>query len=157
MINLLGQFNCKADTKGRIMLPTALKKQLAPVFNNGFVLKRSMFQRCLELHPMEYWNDISKQLRAQNSFEKVNNTFFRIYTAGLAPVEIDATGRLQIPKNLVDFAGIDKEVVLTCSAGFIEVWDKDGYEKAIDVTDEEVAKMVEEAMGGKKPKGDELS
>ncbi len=157
MINLLGQFNCKADAKGRVMLPTLLKKQLAPVLNNGFVLKRSMFQHCLELHPMEYWNDISKQLRAQNSFEKTNNTFFRIYTAGLTPVEIDGTGRLQIPKNLVEYAGISKEVVLTCSAGFIEVWDKDSYEKAIDVSDEEVAKMVEEAMGGKKPNENELS
>ncbi|NJB70805.1 MraZ protein [Saonia flava] len=156
MINLIGQFNCKADTKGRIMLPTVLKKQLAPVLNDGFVLKRSMFQRCLELHPMEYWNDISKQLREQNSFDKVNNTFFRIYTAGLAPVEIDGTGRLQIPKNLVEFAGISKEVVLTCSVGFIEVWDKDGYEETINVSDEEVAKMAEESMGSKKTEADEL-
>lgn len=157
MINLLGQFNCKADTKGRVMLPSMLKKQLAPVLNNGFVLKRSMFQRCIELHPMEYWNEISEQLRKQNSFEKANNTFFRIYTAGLTPVEIDGTGRLQIPKNLVEFAEISKEVVLTCSAGFIEVWDKDAYEKAIDVPHEEVAQMVEEAMGGKKLQADELS
>ena len=56
MINFIGTYDCKADSKGRVMLPVALKNQMSPVINDGFVVKRSVFQPCLELSPMAEWN-----------------------------------------------------------------------------------------------------
>jgi MraZ protein len=127
---------------------------MAPVINNGFVIKRSVFQPCLELYPMEEWNLLMQKMNRKNRFKKKNNDFIRRFSAGVKPVEIDATGRLLIPKNLVAIAGISKEVVLSSAINIIEIWDKDSYEKVLDETAENFAELAEEVMG---EDGDELS
>jgi len=154
MISFIGTYDCKADSKGRVMIPVTLKNQMAPVINNGFVIKRSVFQPCLELYPMEEWNLLMQKMNRKNRFKKKNNDFIRRFSAGVKPVEIDATGRLLIPKNLVAIAGITKEVVLSSAINIIEIWDKDSYEKVLDETAENFAELAEEVMG---EDGDELS
>ena len=62
MIHIIGTYECKADVKGRIMLPTALKKQLQKIINDGFIIKRSVFNQCLEIHPMSEWNLVVSQV-----------------------------------------------------------------------------------------------
>lgn len=145
-----GTYNCKADAKGRVMLPVLLKNQIAPVMNEGFVIKRSMYESCLELYPMYEWNTVMKELNSKSRYEKENIDFIRKFTAGLKPVEIDSTGRLLIPKNLVEMVGIKKEVVLVSIGKVIEIWDKEGYEASIDVPTEEVADLARKVMGGDK-------
>lgn len=147
MINFIGTYDCKADTKGRVMLPVALKNQMAPVINDGFVIKRSVFQSCLELYPMAEWSLLMQKMNKKNRFKKKNNDFIRRFSAGVKEVDIDATGRLLIPKNLVDIAGITKEVVLSSAINIIEIWDKDGYEKVLEETAEDFASLAEEVMG----------
>ncbi|KAA1244861.1 division/cell wall cluster transcriptional repressor MraZ [Aquimarina sp. RZ0] len=147
MVNLIGTYECKADAKGRLMIPAAFKKQLLPVLQNGFVLKRAVFQPCLELYPMEEWNLLMQKMNKLNRFKKKNNDFIRRFTAGVKIVEIDATGRLLIPKDLVSFAGITKELVLSSAVNIIEVWDKEKYEKAIDDAADDFADLAEEVMG----------
>ena len=93
-------------------------------------------------------------MNKKNRFKKKNNDFIRRFSAGVKPVEIDATGRLLIPKNLVEIAGIKKEVVLSSAINIIEIWDKDSYEKVLDETAENFADLAEEVMGDD---GDELS
>ncbi len=136
------------------MVPVTLKNQLSPILNQGFVIKRSVFQPCLELYPMEEWQQLMQKMHKKNRFKKKNNDFIRRFTAGVKPVEIDTTGRLLIPKNLVDIAGIKKEVVLSSAINIIEIWDKDSYEKVLDETAENFADLAEEVMGDD---GDELS
>ena len=147
MINFIGTYDCKADSKGRIMMPVALKNQMSPILNNGFVIKRSVFQPCLELYPMEEWNLLMQKMNKKNRFKKKNNDFIRRFSAGVKIVEIDATGRLLIPKNLVDIANIGKEVVLSSAINIIEIWDKDSYEKVLEDTAEDFAALAEEVMG----------
>lgn len=147
MVHLIGTYECKADAKGRLMLPAAYKKQLAPVLQDGFVLKRSVFQPCLELYPMAEWNQLMQKINKLNRFKKKNNDFIRRFTAGVKMIEIDATGRVLIPKDLVGFAGIQKEVVLSSAVNIIEVWDKDKYEQAINDATEDFAELAEEVMG----------
>ena len=153
MISFIGTYECKADVKGRVMIPVTLKNQMAPVLNKGFVIKRSVFQPCLELYPMEEWNLLMQKMNKKNRFKKKNNDFIRRFSAGVKPVEIDATGRLLIPRNLVSIAGIKKEVVLSSAINIIEIWDKDSYERVIDETAENFAALAEEVMGDD---GDEL-
>lgn len=148
MINFIGTYECKADAKGRVMLPVALKGQLAPALQQGFVLKRSVFQPCLELYPMEQWNLLMQKMNKLNRFVKKNNDFIRRFTAGVKVVEVDAAGRLLIPKDLVGFAGIEKEVVLSSAINIIEIWDKNKYEQAIDDAALDFADLAEEVMGG---------
>ncbi len=147
MLNLIGTYECKADTKGRMMVPAPLKKQLLPLLDDGFVLKRSVFQPCLELYPMKEWNELMSRMQARlNPFNKKHNDFIRKFTAGVKLVEVDATGRLLLPKDLLSYSGIEKEIVLNSAINIVEVWDKDRYEKAINEVDN-IAELAEEVMG----------
>ena len=147
MGNLTGTYECKADVKGRLMLPSALKKQLSSILQDGFVLKRSDFEHCLEMYPMSEWNLVMEKVNKLNRFVKKNNDFIRRFTAGVKIIELDVSGRLLIPKDLHSFAGISKEVVLSSSVKIIEIWDKDKYEAAIDETSIDFSKLAEEVMG----------
>ncbi|MGB6151326.1 MAG: division/cell wall cluster transcriptional repressor MraZ [Pricia sp.] len=154
MINFIGTYDCKADSKGRIMIPVALKNQMLPISSKGFVIKRSVFQPCLELYPREEWDALMQKVNKKNKFKKKNNDFIRRFSAGVKEVEVDATGRLLIPKNLVDFANIKKEVVLSSAINIIELWDKDSYEKVLEDTAEDFAALAEEVMGDDGDDGD---
>ena len=129
------------------MLPVAFKKQLASVTEKGFVLKRAVFQPCLELYPMQEWESMMQNVNKLNRFKKKNNDFIRRFTAGVKSVDLDVSGRLLIPKDLVGFAGITKEIVVTSAVNIIEIWDKDKYEKAIDDAANDFADLAEDVMG----------
>ena len=147
MQNLIGTYECKADAKGRLMLSSALKKQLAPVLQEGFVLKRSVFQPCLELYPIAEWNLLMQKVNKLNRFVKKNNDFIRRFTAGVKVVDLDVSGRILIPKDLQNIAGISKDIVLSSAINIIEIWDKDRYEKAIDDATVDFADLAEDVMG----------
>lgn len=149
MLNLIGTYECKADAKGRTMVPAPLKKQLAPMMADGFVIKRAVFQKCLEVYPMDEWNALMAKMSGLNRFVRKNNDFIRRFTAGVKIVELDAAGRLLIPKDLLDFAGIQKDIVISSAINIIEIWDKDQYEKTIDDAAEDFADLAEEVMGDK--------
>ena len=144
---IVGTYECKVDSKGRLMLPNPLKKQLSTSLQEGFVLKRSVFQQCLELYPMQEWNLMMQKINKLNRFVKKNNDFIRRFTAGVRVIEIDATGRLLIPKDLAVFASVSKDIVLSSAVNIIEIWDKDLYEKAIDDSVGDFADLAEDVMG----------
>jgi transcriptional regulator MraZ len=145
--SLIGTYECKVDIKGRLMLPSGIKKQLMPILENGFVLRRSVFQSCLELYPMEEWQLLMQKMNKLNKFKKKNNDFIRRFSAGAKIVEVDANGRLLIPKDLTVFAGITKDIVISPSINIIEIWDKEKYEQAIDDATGDFAGLAEEVMG----------
>lgn len=147
MVNLIGTYECKVDAKGRLMVPTALKKQLSPMLQDGFVLKRAVFSRCLELYPMAEWNRLMAKVNGLNRFKKKNIDFIRTFTAGVKIVEVDTNGRLLIPKDLMVYAGIDKEIVLNSAINIVEIWDKEKYENAIESSIEGFGDLAEEVMG----------
>lgn len=147
MVHLIGTYECKVDAKSRLMMSSAFKKQLAPVLQDGFVIKRAVFQPCLELYPMKEWNLMMAKISKLNRFVKKNNDFIRRFTAGVKMIDVDASGRILIPKDLCGFAGIEKQVVLSSAVNIIEIWDKDKYEKAIDDATSDFADLAEEVMG----------
>ena len=147
MQHFIGTYECKADVKGRIMLPAALKKQLSNHLNKSFVIKRAVFNNCLELYPLDQWEGLMEKVNQLNRFNKKNNDFIRRFTAGVKLLEIDATGRLLIPKDLTNHANITKEVVVSSVVNILEIWDKGSYEKAIDEATMDFAALAEEVMG----------
>ena len=130
-------------------MPIAIKKQLTPVASGGFVLKRAVFNPCLELYPMQEWMQLMEKVNTLNRFNKKNNDFIRRFTAGVKTMEMDASGRLLIPKDLVKHAQIGKEIVLSSAVNILEIWDKTLYEKAIDEATLDFGALAEEVMGDK--------
>ena len=147
MINIIGTYECKADAKGRVMFPSALKKQLQKVLGDGFVIKRSVFNQCLEIHPMQEWDEVVGKVNKLNRFVKKNNDFIRSYMAGLKVVDVDGSGRFLIPKDLLSFAGLEKQIVLSSSVNMIEIWDKNKYESSVAESLKDFGDLAEEVMG----------
>lgn len=148
MINFIGTYECKLDAKGRLMLPAALKKQLQSLLADGLVLKRSVFHKCLEIYPMSEWNEVMGKVNKLNRFVKKNNDFIRMFTAGVKVVEVDANGRMLVPKDLISYSGLTKELVLSSAGNMIELWDKASYESVLNSPDVDFAALAEEVMGG---------
>lgn len=144
---LTGTYECKVDAKGRLMMPAAIKKQLTSVIQDGFVLRRSVFQKCLELYPMNEWQVLMQKMNKLNKFKKKNNDFIRRFTAGAKIIDIDINGRLLVPKDLIVFANISKNIVVTSAINIIEIWDKNLYEQAIDDATLDFADLAEDVMG----------
>ncbi|MGB0633381.1 MAG: division/cell wall cluster transcriptional repressor MraZ [Flavobacteriaceae bacterium] len=147
MINLIGTYECKIDIKSRIMLPVNLKKQLGDHINESFIVKRSVFQNCLELHPFSEWKLTMEKINKLNKFVKKNNDFIRRYNAGVRIIELDNSGRLLIPKELSKQYFSSNELVLTSAINIIEIWDKFRYEKVINDTELDFAELSESVMG----------
>jgi len=147
MQHFIGTYECKADAKGRIMVPAALKKQLSKQLDKSFVIKRAVFNQCLELYPLDQWQDLMEKVNKLNRFKKKNNDFIRRFTAGVKLLYIDTTGRLLIPKDLINHANISREVVVSSVVNILEIWDKDLYEQAIDEATTDFASLAEEVMG----------
>lgn len=147
MYNLIGTYECKIDNKGRIMFPSPFKKQLGKELSKGFILKRSVFQKCLELFPINEWDETMLGVNKLNRFTKKNNDFIRRYTAGLKHIELDNAGRILIPKDLINFSHLKKNIVMSTALNIIEIWDKEMYENAINDSNVDFAKLTEEVMG----------
>lgn len=148
-----GVFNCKADAKGRIMLPVALRNQVTPILKDGFFIKKAYYSECLELYPAYEWNRVMSELNEKSRFDEENIDFIRMYTAGLRQVEVDATGRLLIPKDVITMAGISKDVVIAPIGKRLEIWDKKLYDQSITATKEEKKALANRVMLGEKSGG----
>lgn len=111
------------------------------------MLKRAVFQPCLELYPLQEWEALMQKVNKLNRFKKKNNDFIRRFTAGVKAIELDVSGRLLIPKDLIGFAGIKKEIVVSSAVNIVEIWDKAQYEKAIDDAASDFASLAEDVMG----------
>ena len=149
MEHLIGTYECKVDTKGRVMMPIALKKQLSKLINEGFVLKRSVFNHCIEMYPVSEWSKLMDKLNGLNRFNKKNNDFIRRFTAGVKSVEMDNSGRFLISKDLIKYASIDKEIVVSSSVNILEIWNKSTYEEVINEATLDFGVLAEEVMGDK--------
>jgi len=101
----------------------------------------------LELYPMEEWKLLMEKMGKLNRFNRKNNDFIRRFTAGVKTIEMDAAGRLLIPKDLSSFAGINKEIVISSAINIVEIWDKTKYEHAINEAASDFADLAEDVMG----------
>ena len=149
MHHFIGTYECKADEKGRIMLPVSLKKQLSDKLKNGFVIKRAVFNSCLELYPLKEWDKLMLRINKLNRFNKKNIDFIRRFTAGVRQIDIDISGRILIPKDLINHARISKNIVVSSAVNILEIWDKTLYEEAINDAKGDFGNLAEDVMGDK--------
>lgn len=147
MIQLLGEYECKLDAKARLRLPSDLLQQLGGEHSHNFVLNRG-FEKCLVLYPETVWNETISRLNQMNEYSKKNRDFLRLFYRGAGKVERDTSDRILIPKRLLDFAGIDKDVVLSAINGKIEIWAKEIYDNLFEMDQDNFSELAEEVLGG---------
>jgi MraZ protein len=146
MSQFLGEFECKIDDKGRMLLPAALKKQLSPAAQEKFIVTRG-FESCITLYPMDEWLIISAAVNKLNRFDKKNREFLRYFYRGATELELDGTGRILFPKPLLQYAFIEKELVLSAYSNMIEVWNPQKFEAQIKDEPENFADLAQAVMG----------
>ncbi|MDP4266004.1 MAG: division/cell wall cluster transcriptional repressor MraZ [Bacteroidota bacterium] len=146
MTNLMGEFECRIEAKGRLQLPVALKKQLPVEAQDRFVINCG-FENNLVLYPYNEWEIIQKKLSGLNEFKKDDREFIRIFYKGLTEITLDSASRLLIPKRLLDWASIDKEVILSARLNKIEIWDKTKYDSYFDKSSDDYSELAEKVLG----------
>ncbi len=146
MAALIGEYECNIDDKARLMLPSALKRQLPKKEQSRFVVKRGL-ETQLDLYPMSEWDKETSMINSLNRFQQKNREFIRKFFNGATEVETDGSGRLLIPKPLLQYAGIKKEAVLFAHSNRIEIWSKAEYEKYLKQGEKDFAKLAEDVMG----------
>lgn len=146
MTQFLGEYAVKIDTKGRFMLPSGLKKQVPEKAENTFVINRG-FEKCLSLYPKNEWDTIAGKLNKLNQYVKKNRDFIRYFFRGATEVTLDGTSRLLLPKQLIDYANIQKEMVLFGYTNKIEIWAKELYNNMLTDEPEEFSQLAESVMG----------
>lgn len=149
MSYLTGEFECKLDAKGRMMIPAGLKKKLPEADSEGLVINRG-FKKYLVIYTKKEWDKKLDELNKLNQYESKNIAFIRYFTRGASELSLDTIGRVNLPQLLLDYADIKGDVVLTCQINKIEVWDKKAYDGMIDAEPMDFAALAEEVMGSKK-------
>ena len=148
MSYLTGEFECKLDNKGRITIPAGLKKKLPEAESEGLVINRG-FEKYLVMYTKQQWDKKLDELNKLNEYESKNIAFVRYFTRGAMELTLDAASRVNLPQNLLDYAGLKSDVVINCQLNKIEVWDKAAYQAMIEKElESDFAKMAEEVMGG---------
>jgi MraZ protein len=148
MATFIGDYTCKVDVKGRIILPMTFKKQMPADAQDHFVVKKDIFENCLVLYSIEDWNrQLEKIRRRINPYNREHNMFLRNFFKGTAELSLDNNNRLLIPKRLMDLIGAERDVVLAGQDGRIEIWAENVY-GTIDMAAGDFADLAEKLMGG---------
>ena len=138
----MGEYNHTIDAKGRLIIPSRFRELLG----DEFVLTKGL-DGCLSIYPMEEWEAFEEKLRSLPLTNKNARTFSRFFVAGATSCELDKMGRILVPQTLREFAGLDKDVVLTGNLNRIEVWSKEYWDDQLDPESGELIDASEAAKG----------
>lgn len=147
MYQLTGEYECKIDAKGRIKMPAGLMRQLSAIGTYEFMVNRG-FETHLMLYPKDVWDKKTKELNQLNIYVKKNREAVRYFYRGATTVIGDASDRILLPKSLIEYAGIQKTVVLFAYQEQIEIWAKDAYALMLSDEPESFSELAEEVFGG---------
>jgi MraZ protein len=148
MIGFLGEYESTIDPKGRFLLPSGFKKQLPEDSSARFVINRG-FEKCLSLYPIKSWEPIFAEISRLNDFDPKVREFRRYFLNGATLMELDTAGRLLIPQNLKEYAGLEKDIVLVAAVNKIEIWDKQKYQQFFDTfSPDGFSALAEQVMAG---------
>jgi MraZ protein len=147
MTQLLGEYECKIDPKSRMRLPSGLISQLAEE-KPAFVVNRG-FENCLMLYPEKVWEEITQEVNALNQYDRRNREFVRYFYRGAQRLELDGADRVLLPKRLLEYAGIEHDVILVAVNDRIEMWAKDKYDQMLDAEPEDFSDLAQAVLGDK--------
>ncbi|MCZ2100048.1 MAG: division/cell wall cluster transcriptional repressor MraZ [Chitinophagales bacterium] len=146
----LGEYDCKLDAKGRLKLPSALLKQIGGDENLKFVINRG-YEQHLMLYPIEVWEIKTKEINQLNINIAQQRKAIRYFYRGATELEVDSSERINLPGSLMEYAGIDKDVMLFAYQNQIEIWAKDKYEAMIEEEPDDYVQLAEVNFNVNKP------
>jgi MraZ protein len=146
----LGEYDCKLDAKGRLKMPSALLKQISGDENLKFVINRG-FEKHLMLYPIDVWEMKTKEINQLNIYIAQQRQAIRYFYRGATELEIDTSERINLPDSLMEYAGIDKDVVLYAYQNQIEIWSKDKYEEMLANEPDDFTQLAEMNFNIDKP------
>ena len=149
MIGFLGEYEATLDSKGRFLLPAGIKKQLPEGVQPVFVVNRG-FEKCLTVYPIQSWTPIYENISSLNDFDSKVREFRRYFLNGAMQLELDSAGRILLPKNLMEHAGLEKDIVLVSAVNKLEIWDKNKYQQFFETfSPESFSTLAAEVMAKK--------
>lgn len=141
------EYTGKLDAKGRLVLPAKMKANLPETSSNELFMREG-FEPCLELYPLIEYKKIYSKIAGLNEFNaeyrKLQRNFFR----GSTTVELDTAGRLLIPKPMLQYANLDKEIVVVGMGNRMEIWNPEQYEKFLIKDPEELSELAQKHLTG---------
>jgi len=147
MAQLYGEYECRLDAKGRLKMPAQLLKQLGGLAPATFFVNRG-FEKCIMMYPEKVWDKIVAGINDLNVYRQKDRNFIRYFFRGVNSVTTDSADRVLIGKNLLEYAEVDKDVVLFAYLDRIEIWDKETYYGMLDAEPEEFSQLAEQVLGG---------
>jgi len=149
MCSFIGDYTCKADAKCRVVVPAAFRRGMSASQQSVFVLRKNIFEKCIDMYPLEEWESMIAGIRAKlNMFDAKHIAFLREYCRGTQEVELDNNGRVLFPRKMLEDVGIDKEMVLAAQDRLIQIWDVEAYEQ-VAVEPEMLGRLAEEIFKSK--------
>ena len=136
----MGEFTCKVDNKGRMMLPSKFRDELG---EQEFVITRGL-DNCIDLFPIEEWKNIEDKLKKLQTTNSKHRAYQRFVMSAATKTEFDNQGRLNIPTSLMEHAQIDKKIIVTGMNNKIEIWSEESWKQYIQKTGESIEDLVDE-------------
>jgi MraZ protein len=156
MASYTGEFPSTIDAKGRFLLPAGLKKLIPVKEQKEFVVHRGI-EKHLEMFTRKEWEKESEAVNKLNQYVKKNRDFIRIFNRGATVIALDPNNRLLIPKSLLDYASIDKDIVLFTYSNRIEIWSQAEFDRMMKDNSIDYSKLAEDVMGNKNPDDSRVS
>jgi MraZ protein len=146
MLPLYGEYECSVDEKGRLKLPAVLLKKIGDSAAGQFSINRG-FEKCLSLYPEKVWEEVIEKINNLNTFVTEQRNFVRYFIRGLKEVSMDSAERVLLPKPLMEYAGIQKEIIIVGYRDYVEIWDKATYMEFLDMGPANYDDLTERYMG----------
>ena len=143
-----GNIDAKLDSKGRVFLPAAFRRILSGENEEGLVLRRDVFQKCLVLYPLSVWNKrVDAITERTNPFDRRGQENLRHWVAGSESISMDSDGRILIPKRYLEKAEIEAEVRFLGMDDTIEIWNRKKADELFEDDTDTFADSLEGMMG----------
>jgi MraZ protein len=142
---LASKYDCKIDAKGRLVLPSKIKSNFPEDAGNEVVL-RMAFEPCLILYPMVEFRKTYNKIAGLNEFNKEHRALQRNFFSSVQTVEIDSAGRILIPKQMLQYAGLDRDAMVVGTGLRVEIWNPDRYAEQSIEDPEELSQLAEKYL-----------
>ena len=140
-----GQYTYSVDSKGRLSIPAKLRRHLSPEANDTFVITQGT-ATCIDLYPMDQWQHFEQKLIDLNPFNPQEAKFIRMILQHATEDKLDSQSRILIPPNLLEYAGIEKEVLVLGALKKIELWDPKTYKEYLEKSSETYEEIAAKVM-----------
>ncbi|MGE5401055.1 MAG: division/cell wall cluster transcriptional repressor MraZ [Ignavibacteriales bacterium] len=142
----IGSFTYSIDAKGRVSIPAKLRKYVKPEANDTFIMTRGV-EQCIVVYPLDQWKDlVENKLSNLNEFDRKEAMFLRSFLQRAAEDTLDSQSRLLVPQNLIEYAGIEKEVFILGAIKKIEIWNPVIYDNYLKAQPESFEQIAQEVM-----------